>query len=105
MNIDSPGTLEYIALVAVAGGAGAINALRGYARPGTKQPLIVAAVEWASAFFITVSSFLVLHFLSPAILGVSLHVYGSIGLSGIIAHTGIRQSILLARGICVKDEK
>ena len=105
MNIEPPGTLEYILLVAVAGMAGAINALRSYASPGTKRPLIVVAVEWSSAFFITVTSFLILHFLSPSILGVNLNAFGSIGLSGIIAHLGLRQSILLARGICVRDEK
>lgn len=99
MNIEPPGTLEYILLVAVAGVAGAINALRSYASPGTKQPLIVAAVEWASAFFITVTSFLILHFLSPAILGVNLHALGSIGVSGIVAHLGLRRAILLARVI------
>ena len=102
MNIEPPGTPEYILLVTVAGVAGAINALRSYASPGTKQPLIVGAVEWASAFFITVTSFLMLHFLSPAILGVSLPAYGSIGLAGIVAHLGLRQAILLARGICDK---
>lgn len=105
MNIEPPGTMEYIALVAVAGGAGAVNALRSYARPGTKQPLIVGAVEWASAFFITVTSFLILHFLSPAILGVSLPALGSIGLSGAIAHLGLRQAILLARGICDREKE
>lgn len=105
MNIELPGTLEYITLVAVAGLAGAINALRSYASPGTRQPLIVAAVEWASAFFITVTSFLMLHFLSPAILGVNLHPFGSIGLSGIVAHLGLRQAILLARGITRDGDK
>lgn len=102
MNIDPLGTPEYILLVAVAGVAGAIKALRSYALPGTKQPPIVVAVEWASVFFITVTSFLILHYLSPAILGVSLPAYGSIGLAGIVAHLGLRQAILLARGICDK---
>lgn len=104
MNIEPPGTLEWIALLVVGALAGAINTLRSYAQRGTKRSPLVGAVEWVSAFFVTITSFLILYFLSPAILGVSLHPFGAIGLSGGIAHLGLRQAILLARGITATKE-
>lgn len=96
MNIESPGTLEWIALLIVGALAGAINTLRSYAQRGTRQALLVGAVEGATSLFVTVVSFLILHSLLPAILGVSLPALGLIGLSGAIAHIGLRQSIRLA---------
>lgn len=96
MNIQPPGTLEWIALLLVGALAGAINTLRSYASRGTKQTLLVGAVEGATALFVTVVSFLILHSLLPVILGVRLPALGLIGLSGAIAHIGLRQSIRLA---------
>lgn len=96
MNIEPPGTLEWIALLLVGALAGAINTLRSYAQRGTKQALLVGAVEGATSLFVTVVSFLILHSLLPVILGVSLPALGLIGLSGAIAHLGLRQSIRLA---------
>lgn len=96
MNIDPPGTLEWIALLIVGALAGAINTLRSYAQRGTKQALLVGAVEGATSLFVTVVSFLILHSLLPVILGVRLPALGLIGLSGAIAHIGLRQSIRLA---------
>lgn len=96
MNIEPPGTLEWIALLVVGALAGAINTLRSYAQRGTRQALLVGAVEGATSLFVTVVSFLILHSLLPVILGVSLPALGLIGLSGAIAHIGLRQSIRLA---------
>lgn len=105
MNIDPPGTLEWIALLIVGALAGAINTLRSYAQRGTKQALLVGAVEGATSLFVTVVSFLILHSLLPVILGVSLPALGLIGLSGAIAHIGLRQSIRLALRIADQATK
>lgn len=96
MNIQPPGTTEWIALLVVGALAGAVNALRSYAQRGTRQALLVGAVEGATALFVTVVSFLILHFLLPEILGVNLPALGLIGLSGAIAHIGLRQAIRFA---------
>lgn len=105
MNIEPPGTLEWIALLIVGALAGAINTLRSYAQRGTKQALLVGAVEGATSLFVTVVSFLILHSLLPVILGVSLPALGLIGLSGAIAHIGLRQSIRLALRIADQATK
>lgn len=105
MNIEPPGTLEWIALLIIGALAGAINTLRSYASRGTKQALLVGAVEGATALFVTVVSFLILHSLLPAILGVRLPALGLIGLSGAIAHIGLRQSIRLALRIADQATK
>lgn len=96
MNIEPPGFTEYLMLIVIGGLAGVVNTLRSYASKGTGQALLIGALEGASALFVTVISFLILHFLLPAILGVSLPALGSIGLAGAIAHIGLRQSIRLA---------
>lgn len=105
MNIEPPGTVEWIALLIVGALAGAINTLRSYAQRGTRQALMVGAVEGATALFVTVVSFLILHSLLPVILGVSLPALGLIGLSGAIAHIGLRQSIRLALRIADQATK
>lgn len=96
MNIEPPGTLEWILLIVVGALAGAVNALRSYASKGTKQAILIGAVEGATSLFVTVTSFLILHSLLPVILGVSLPALGLIGLSGAIAHIGLRQAIRFA---------
>lgn len=105
MNIEPPGTLEWIALLIVGALAGAINTLRSYAQRGTRQALLVGAVEGATALFVTVVSFLILHSLLPVILGVTFPALGLIGLSGAIAHIGLRQSIRLALRMADKATK
>lgn len=105
MNIDPPNTVEYIMLVVMGGFAGVVNALRSYAARGTKQALLVGAVEGASALFVTITSFLILHSLLPVILGVNLPALGLIGLSGAIAHIGLRQAIRLALRIADQATK
>lgn len=96
MNIEPPGTAEYLVLIVVGSLAGAINALRSYAAKGTRQALLVGAVEGATALFVTITSFLILHSLIPVMFGVTVPALGLIGLSGAIAHIGLRQAIRLA---------
>lgn len=96
MNIQPPGTLEWIALMVVGALAGSINTLRSYAQRGTRQALLVGAVEGATALFVTIVSFLILHSLLPVLFGVRIPALGLIGIAGAIAHLGLRQSIRLA---------
>lgn len=96
MNIEPPQTLDWVLLVMVGALAGAINALRSYASRGTKQAVLVGAVEGATALFVTITSFLILYSLLPVAFGVHLPALGLIGLSGAIAHIGLRQAIRLA---------
>lgn len=96
MNIDPPAILDWILLILVGALAGAVNALRSYASKGTKQAVLVGAVEGATSLFVTVTSFLILHSLLPIILGVKIPALGLIGISGAIAHIGLRQAIRLA---------
>lgn len=96
INIEPPGTLEWIALLLVGALAGAINTLRSYAQRGTKQAMLVGAVEGTTSLFVTVVSFLILHSMLPVILGETIPALGLIGLSGAIAHIGLRQAIRLA---------
>lgn len=105
MNIEPPGTLDWILLIVVGALAGAVNALRSYASKGTKQAVLIGAVEGATSLFVTVTSFLILHSLLPAILGVSLPALGLIGLSGAIAHIGLRQAIRFALRIADQATK
>lgn len=103
MNIEPPGTLDWFLLTLVGALAGSINALRGYASRGAKERLIVGAVEGATALFVTITSFLILHSVLPVVFGVVIPPLGLIGISGVVAHIGLRQSIRLA--LRVVDEK
>lgn len=93
IQIEPPDTLEWLLLLVVGALAGAVNALRSYAAKGTPQALIVGAVEGATALFATLVAFLILHSFVPAMFGVQIPVMGEIGLSGAVAHIGLRQSI------------
>lgn len=104
MNIEPPGTLEWLLLTLVGAMAGAVNALRGYARRGKTERLIVGAVEGATALFVTIVTYLMLLFFVPLALallqsrfpeldGVKVPSLGLIGMAGTIAHLGLRQTI------------
>lgn len=93
MQIEPPGEVEWAALLIVGALAGMVNALRSYAIRGQKERLLVGAVEGATALFVTITSFLVLHSILPQVFGLSLHPLGLVGMSGVIAHIGLRQSI------------
>jgi 4-amino-4-deoxy-L-arabinose transferase-like glycosyltransferase len=95
INIDPPNFLEWMLLLLVGALAGAVNALRRYATKGTPQALIVGAVEGATALFATIVTFLILHSFLPAMFGIQIPVLGMIGLSGAVAHIGLRQTIRL----------
>lgn len=103
MQIEPPGLLDWLLLTLVGALAGSINALRGYASRGAKERLIVGAVEGATALFVTITTFLILHSVLPVAFGVTLPPLGLIGISGVVAHIGLRQSIRLA--LRVVDEK
>lgn len=105
MNIEPPGTLDWILLIVVGALAGAVNALRSYASKGTKQAVLIGAVEGATSLFVTVTSFLILHSLLPVILGVTIPALGLIGMSGAIAHIGLRQAIRFALRIADQATK
>lgn len=96
MNIEPPGALEWSLLLIVGALAGAVNGLRGYAQRGKTERLIVGAVEGATALFVTITTFLILHSVLPVAFGVSIPPLGLVGLSGAVAHLGLRQSIRLA---------
>lgn len=104
MNIEPPAALDWLLLTLVGALAGAVNALRGYARRGKAERLIVGAVEGATALFVTITTFLILHSVLPVLFGVQIPALGLVGLSGAVAHIGLRQSIRLALRM-VDEEK
>jgi uncharacterized membrane-anchored protein len=99
MNIDPPGTENWLLLLLVGLLAGAVNALRGYAMQSRAERLIVGILEGATALFVTIVTFLILHSVLPAVFGVTLPPLGLIGISGMVAHIGLRQSVRLAMQI------
>lgn len=95
MNIEPPGALDWLLLIVVGALAGAVNALKSYSERGPAQRLILGAVEGATALFVTIVSFLVLHSVLPTLTGIQLPSLGAIGLSGMVAHLGLRKTIRL----------
>lgn len=96
MNMEPPSGIDWTVLLLVGALAGAVNAMRSYAAEGQKRAMLLGAIEGATALFVTVVSFLIMHTFIPIMFGVSPHVLGLIGLSGAIAHIGLRQAIKLA---------
>lgn len=105
MQIEPPNAWEWMLLLLVGALAGAVNALRGYASQGTRQALLVGAVEGATALFATLVVFLVLHSFVPAMFGMQMPVLGAIGLSGAVAHIGLRQTIRLVLRIAENTQQ
>lgn len=103
MNIEPPGLWDWLLLVVVGALAGAINGLRSYSERGKTERLVVGAVEGATALFVTVTSFLILHSVIPALFQVSIPSIGLIGISGAIAHIGLRQTIRMVLRVTEKD--
>lgn len=103
MNIEPPSVLHWLLLILVGALAGAVNALRGYAQRGKAERLIVGAVEGATALFVTVTTFLILHSVLPVAFGVQIPPLGLIGLSGVVAHMGLRQTIRMVLRATDKD--
>lgn len=104
INIEPPGVWEWIVLVVVGALAGAVNTLRSFAERGTTQAVIVGAVEGATALFVTVTTFLILHSFLPVLAGINVPSLGLIGLAGAIAHIGLRQTIRMVLRV-VEQEK
>jgi hypothetical protein len=105
MNIEPPGVWDWLLLVGVGALAGAINGLRSYAQKGRKESLLVGAIEGATALFVTITSFLILYSVLPVVFGISLPPLGLIGVSGAIAHIGLRQTIRMALRIAESNTR
>jgi hypothetical protein len=103
MNIEPPALWDWIILILVGSLAGAVNALRGYAQRGRAERLVVGAVEGATALFVTVTTFLILHSVLPVAFGISIPSLGLIGLAGAVAHIGLRQTIRMVLRATEKD--
>lgn len=112
MNIEPPTAMNWILLIIVGALAGAINALKASQKTGVNahQALLIWAVEEATALFVTVNTFLVLHAFLPLLIAVLSRFFpeavavkvptlGLIGLSGWVTHVGLWNLILLVRGI------
>lgn len=88
-----PSSTELIALMAVGSLAGIVNALRRFSAKGAAQSLLIGAAEGMTALFITIITYMILRSMEPALLGWKLDSFGMIGISGAVAHIGLRQSI------------
>lgn len=103
MNIEPPGLLDWLLLVVVGALAGAINGLRSFSERGKTERLIVGAVEGATALFVTVTTFLILHSVVPVLFHVTIPSIGLVGISGVVAHLGLRQTIRMVLRATEKD--
>lgn len=99
MTSRIPSNVEIALLFVVGAMAGAIGALQEYRKGGPRQSFIIGALEGLTAVFATVVSFLCLWSFLPVFIDRDVHNLGLIGLSGAIAHMGLRKTIryLLAR--------
>jgi hypothetical protein len=95
MNIEPPGTTDWLLLLLVGALAGLINGLRSYSQRGRTECLIIGAVEGVTALFVTITTFMILYSVVPGIFGKTVPTLGLIGLSGAVAHIGLRQTIRL----------
>ena len=93
MNIEPPGLMEWSLLLLVGALAGATNALRSFSTRGMRQAMIVGAVEGTTALFVTITVFLILYSVLPIMAGIVIPPLGLIGISGAVAHIGLRQTI------------
>lgn len=109
MKIDP---LYWMLLTTVGVFSGAINALKASQATGVnkRQMVLIWIVEEATALFVTVNTFIVLHsFLPlliamlarffPAAAAINIPTIGLIGLSGWVTHVGLWNCILLVRGM------
>lgn len=94
MNIEPPGLWDWIALTLIASIGGAVSALRTYARESPATRLILGAAEGATVIFVTITSFMVLRSVLPHF-NLQVPDLGLAGLSGWIAHLGLRNTIRL----------
>ncbi|OYW62742.1 MAG: hypothetical protein B7Z31_00280 [Rhodobacterales bacterium 12-65-15] len=103
MNIEPPGLWDWLLLIVVGALAGAINGLRSFSERGKTERLIVGAVEGATALFVTITTFLILHSVVPVMFNVVIPSIGLVGISGAVAHLGLRQTIRMVMRATEKD--
>lgn len=103
MNIEPPGLWDWLLLIVVGALAGTINGLRSFSERGKTERLIVGAVEGATALFVTITTFLILHSVVPAMFNVVIPSIGLVGISGAVAHLGLRQTIRMVMRATEKD--
>ena len=96
---DFPGIAEWLILLGIMILAGMINGLRAYREAKTKDRLFVGGLEGLGVGFTGMVSWMVIRSVLPVLesrIGVPIQLRGLLapGLAAIIAHYGIRQSIL-----------
>jgi len=102
MNIDP---LHWILLTIVGALSGAINALKASQAIGVnkRQMALIWIVEEATALFVTISTFLVLHSFLPLLIVMLSRFFPAAAalniLSGWVTHLGLWNCILLVRGM------
>lgn len=104
MNIEPPGLWDWIALTLIASIGGAVSALRTYARESRSTRVVLGAAEGATFIFVMITSFLILRTVLP---NFSLQVpdLGLAGVSGWIAHLGLRNTILILLRVAESSDK
>lgn len=103
MNIEPPGAQDWLLLIAMGSLAGAVNGLKSFSERGKTERVIVGAIEGATALFVTITTFLILHSVVPVVFGVVLPPLGLIGISGAVAHIGLRQTVRMVMRLSEKD--
>jgi len=101
MNIEPPGTLDWLLLTMLGIMAGLINALRGM-QVRRKTDWLLISIALLSALFAEITTFLILHSLLPVVFGVVINNYGLAAMSAMVAYIGMKQSILLALKIVAR---
>ena len=94
MQIEPPGLWDLIALTLIASIGGAVSALRTYARENRATRLVLGAAEGATFIFVMITSFLILRTVLPHF-SLQIPDLGLAGVSGWIAHLGLRNTIIM----------
>lgn len=105
MDTPPPSGTELIALMVVGALAGAVNALKRFSAKGVPQSILIGATEGITALFVTIITYMILRSMEPELLGWKLDTFGMIGISGAVAHLGLRQSIRYASRLAGEQEK
>lgn len=105
MDSPPPSGTEVLALVIVGALSGAINALKRFSAKGVPQSILIGATEGIIALFVTIITYMILRSMEPEVFGWKLDTFGKIGISGAVAHLGLRQSIRFALRLAGEQEK
>lgn len=96
MVIEPPAIQDWLLLLALGTLAGAISALRGYSNAATRaDKVVLGLIEGATALFVAITTFLLLYSLLPVLVGVRLSTFGLVAASALVAHFGLRETVLL----------